>query len=185
VASQHRRLEEILAAAGVEPARLEFIGSPERAAHLDAYSRIDIAPEPLPHGSGITPLEALWMGVSVIAFRRHVLVAAGDLPALAAARQTLRGRVAGSAFGDAARHARAVEAAYSDSRSAPQAIASIGVGASLALPIIGKLLGHAHVQTTHRYAHLELDPAKRSAEFIVDRLAAAIGEAPVGPHGMA
>jgi integrase len=59
--------------------------------------------------------------------------------------------------------------------------ASIGVGAGLGLPIIAKLLGHAHVQTTQRYAHLELDPARRSAEFIADRLAAAMGEVPVGP----
>ena len=34
--------------------------------------------------------------------------------------------------------------------------ASTGVGAGLGLPIIGKLLGHSHMQTTQRYAHLEL-----------------------------
>ncbi len=33
--------------------------------------------------------------------------------------------------------------------------ASFGAGASLGLPIIGKLLGHSQAATTHRYAHLD------------------------------
>ena len=52
------------------------------------------------------------------------------------------------------------------------------VGAGLGLPIIGKLFGHSQVQTTQRYAHLELDPVRRSADFIAGRLATAMGEAP-------
>jgi integrase len=32
--------------------------------------------------------------------------------------------------------------------------ASIGAGASMGLPVIGKLLGHSQAATTHRYAHL-------------------------------
>jgi integrase len=39
--------------------------------------------------------------------------------------------------------------------------ASIGAGAGLGLPIIGKLLGHAHATTTARYAHLDADPLRR------------------------
>jgi integrase len=54
--------------------------------------------------------------------------------------------------------------------------ASAGVGMGLGLPIIGKLLGHTQVQTTHRYAHLELDPIRRGAEFIGIQLAAGLGE---------
>lgn len=57
--------------------------------------------------------------------------------------------------------------------------ASTGVGAGLGLPIVGKLLGHTQVQTTQRYAHLELDPIRRGAEFIGNQLATAMGE--VGP----
>lgn len=34
--------------------------------------------------------------------------------------------------------------------------ASVGAGASLSLPIIGKLLGHTQAATTQRYAHLAL-----------------------------
>lgn len=54
--------------------------------------------------------------------------------------------------------------------------ASAGVGVGLGLPIVGKLLGHTQVQTTHRYAHLELDPLRRGAEFIGHQLATAMGE---------
>jgi integrase len=38
--------------------------------------------------------------------------------------------------------------------------ASFGAGASLGLPIIGKLLGHSQAATTHRYAHLDADPIR-------------------------
>jgi integrase len=49
--------------------------------------------------------------------------------------------------------------------------ASFGAGASLGLPIIGKLLGHAHPATTHRYAHLDADPMRRAVEVIGSNLA--------------
>ena len=44
--------------------------------------------------------------------------------------------------------------------------ASIGAGASLGLPIIGKLLGHSKASTTQRYAHLAADPMRRAVETI-------------------
>jgi len=59
--------------------------------------------------------------------------------------------------------------------------ASFGAGAGLGLPIIGKLLGHAHATTTARYAHLDADPLRRASEHIGSRLAAAMGEADNGP----
>jgi integrase len=54
--------------------------------------------------------------------------------------------------------------------------ASFGAGAGLGLPIIGKLLGHAHAATTARYAHLDVDPLRRASEHIGARLAEAMGE---------
>lgn len=57
--------------------------------------------------------------------------------------------------------------------------ASVGAGAGLGLPIIGKLLGHSHAATTARYAHLDLDPLRRASEHIGSRLAAAMGETKV------
>jgi integrase len=56
--------------------------------------------------------------------------------------------------------------------------ASVGAGASLGLPIIGKLLGHTQAGTTHRYAHLDADPMRRAAETIGATIAAAMGGAP-------
>ena len=44
--------------------------------------------------------------------------------------------------------------------------ASLGVGASLGLPVVGKLLGHSQARTTSRYAHLDADPLHRAANLI-------------------
>jgi integrase len=52
--------------------------------------------------------------------------------------------------------------------------ASIGAGASLGLPIVGKLLGHSQPATTARYAHLDAAPLRRASNVIGDHLAAAL-----------
>lgn len=52
--------------------------------------------------------------------------------------------------------------------------ASIGAGSSLGLPIIGKLLGHAHAQITARYAHLDADPVRRASDLIGEQLSEAL-----------
>ncbi len=60
--------------------------------------------------------------------------------------------------------------------------ASVGAGAGLGLPIIGKLLGHAQASTTARYAHLDADPLRRASDQIGGRIQAAMGESP--PRGV-
>ena len=52
--------------------------------------------------------------------------------------------------------------------------ASAAVGAGQGLPMIGKLLGHTHVATTARYAHLAADPVKAAAEQVSSVIASAI-----------
>jgi integrase len=52
--------------------------------------------------------------------------------------------------------------------------ASVGAGASLGLPIIGKLLGHSQAATTHRYSHLDADPLRRAADTIGATISAAM-----------
>jgi integrase len=52
--------------------------------------------------------------------------------------------------------------------------ASIGAGASMGLPVIGKLLGHTQAATTHRYAHLDADPLRRAVETIGSTIDAAM-----------
>lgn len=50
--------------------------------------------------------------------------------------------------------------------------ASVGVGGSLGLPIVGKLLGHSQPKTTARYAHLDADPLKRAVNKIGEHVQA-------------
>ncbi|MDJ0450406.1 site-specific integrase [Methylocystis sp. JR02] len=52
--------------------------------------------------------------------------------------------------------------------------ASVGAGAGLGLPIVGKLLGHMQTATTQRYAHLDADPVRLAADKIGASLAAAL-----------
>ncbi|MGQ0741989.1 MAG: tyrosine-type recombinase/integrase [Alphaproteobacteria bacterium] len=52
--------------------------------------------------------------------------------------------------------------------------AAMGVGSSLGLPVIGKLLGHSQPSTTHRYAHLDADPLHKAANLIGHQIAAAL-----------
>ena len=52
--------------------------------------------------------------------------------------------------------------------------ASVGAGAGMGLPIVGKLLGHRDPKTTARYAHIADDPAKAAADRIAGTIAAAM-----------
>lgn len=56
--------------------------------------------------------------------------------------------------------------------------ASAAVAAGDSLPLIGKLLGHADVKTTARYAHLADDPVKAAANRISNTIAAAMEAKP-------
>lgn len=53
--------------------------------------------------------------------------------------------------------------------------ASFGAASGLGLPMIGKLLGHRQVSTTHRYAHLDNDPLRRATGTIGSQIASAMG----------
>jgi site-specific recombinase XerD len=44
--------------------------------------------------------------------------------------------------------------------------ASVGAGAGMSLPMIGKLLGHTQASTTQRYAHLAVDPVRAASNLI-------------------
>lgn len=54
--------------------------------------------------------------------------------------------------------------------------ASVGAGAGLSLPIIGKLLGHTQASTTERYAHLDSDPLRKASNEIANSLAFQMGD---------
>lgn len=48
--------------------------------------------------------------------------------------------------------------------------ASVGAGAGMGLPVIGKLLGHSQASTTQRYAHLDADPVRAAANTIAEKI---------------
>lgn len=133
-----RRFEE----RGVARDRIELIGQVLSAAeHLEMYNRIDIALDTFPYNGTTTTLEAIWMGVPVIALAgtRHVsrvglsiltnaglteLVAndaedyvaiatalAGDADRLRGLHESLRDRLSASPLLDAASFTRDLEAA--------------------------------------------------------------------------
>jgi integrase len=52
--------------------------------------------------------------------------------------------------------------------------ASTGIGDQMGLPVIGALLGHADPSTTHKYAHLADEVARRAVESIGGKIAAAL-----------
>jgi integrase len=59
--------------------------------------------------------------------------------------------------------------------------ASFGINSGQNLSVIGKLLGHAKILTTQRYAHLADDPLRRANEQIGSTLAASLMGRPMPP----
>jgi predicted O-linked N-acetylglucosamine transferase (SPINDLY family) len=139
----HReRLRKRAAAEGIEPQRIEFVGTFPVAKYLEQYHRIDIALDPFPYPGGTTSCDALWMGVPVVTLPgvtaisrgglsilsnlelpelvaaspdEYVRIAAelaANLPRLADLRATLRERMRISPLMDAPGFARDIEAAY-------------------------------------------------------------------------
>lgn len=126
---------------GIGAERLRLQTPQPRADYLAAYQQVDIALDPFPYPGGTTSLEALWMGVPVLTlagasalsrqgqsilqnlgmgdwvatdaqgYLDRALRHASDLPALAALRAGLRGRLLQSPLCDAPRFAAHFEAA--------------------------------------------------------------------------
>jgi predicted O-linked N-acetylglucosamine transferase (SPINDLY family) len=65
------RIRQLLAdrfsAQGLQPERIEFLGSTLRDVHIAAYNRVDICLDPFPQNGGVSTWEALHVGVPVLA----------------------------------------------------------------------------------------------------------------------
>jgi len=138
----HRReLEARMAARGVSPDRLAFVGRCAREGYMAWYNQIDVALDPFPYGGGTTTCDALWMGVPVVTLAgrtavgrggvsilsqlgleslvaadpaRYLEIAtdlAGDAPRLHDLRRQLRARMKTSRLSDGVAFARDLEAA--------------------------------------------------------------------------
>ncbi len=62
-----KRFAVMFAEQGIAPERLIFRGPSELSEMMQEYGDIDIALDPIPYNGGTTTLQALWMGVPVIA----------------------------------------------------------------------------------------------------------------------
>ena len=71
-----------LASEGVAAERVEFLPRVPIANYLNLFNRVDIALDTVPYGGGTTTLDALWMGVPVVA-------AVGDTPVSRSAASVL------------------------------------------------------------------------------------------------
>ena len=130
------------AAAGVDPARVSFVGYMPYDNYFRQYHNLDLALDTMPYGGGITTCDALYMGVPVVTRRGPTAVGriaasmltavglpdliadtdadyvelaarlAADRPRLAELRRTLRERMLASPLMDASAFTAAVEVAY-------------------------------------------------------------------------
>lgn len=129
------RFAALFAAQGIGPERLTFRGPVGLDAMMQEYGDLDIALDPTPYNGGTTTLQALWMGVPVVALAGGNFVArmgasflttlgrpawvaadddayvaavcqlAADLPALRQGRAALRATMAASPLCDIASYA--------------------------------------------------------------------------------
>jgi protein O-GlcNAc transferase len=140
--AHRQRVLEAAAGAGIDRARVRFVGSVPLREYLELHQHIDVALDPFPWTGGTTTLDSLYMGVPVISLVGQRAVSRGgltilthaglpelatstreayvqragelaaDLPRLAELRRTLRPRLAASRLMDACAHARALEHAW-------------------------------------------------------------------------
>jgi protein O-GlcNAc transferase len=80
---RHRdRIAAEFSAAGIDPARLEWVGKLPMPDYLATYHRLDIALDPFPYTGGTTTCDALWMGVPVVTLAGNRAVARGGVSIL-------------------------------------------------------------------------------------------------------
>ena len=139
---ERQRIIADFAGYGIGEERLQLMPGTPHSEHLAAFGRVDIALDPFPTTGGISTLEAMWMGVPVVALLGNgipsrvggaIVSAAGltdwvatsedeyveiakrfaaDPATLAKLRSSLRPSMAASPLGDSIQYCRAVEDAY-------------------------------------------------------------------------
>ena len=137
-----QRLAALFKQNGIDGDRLLLETGLPHPQFMAEYSRVDIALDPFPYTGGLTTLEALWMGVPVVAMSGETFAArhscthlinagfsawvcqnpeqyletaatlAGDFAALAVLRQTIRPKLAVSPILDGGRYTRNLEKVY-------------------------------------------------------------------------
>ena len=75
--AHRQKLRDRMAASGVDPHRLDFIGFLPMREYLERYRSIDIALDTFPYAGGTTTCDALWMGVPVVTYAGATAVGRG------------------------------------------------------------------------------------------------------------
>jgi integrase len=127
---------------------------------------------------GIIHLEDSKTGRKPIYLSAAALSVLSDLPRVEGNQHLIPGEKDGASRADLKRPWAAIrkEAKLGSVRihDLRHSFASIGAGASMGLPIIGRLLGHSQPQTTAKYSHLQADPLRRAADTIGATISAAM-----------
>jgi predicted O-linked N-acetylglucosamine transferase (SPINDLY family) len=140
--NHRQRVYGELAAHGVSPDRLTFVGVQSPTEYFRFYNRVDVALDPFPYGGGTTSCDAFVMGVPVVSLAGNTAVGRGgrsilsnvgladlvandvseyvqkatelgrDHPRLTSLRRELRGRMQSSPLMNAPRFTRHVERAF-------------------------------------------------------------------------
>jgi predicted O-linked N-acetylglucosamine transferase (SPINDLY family) len=140
--SVRQRVLKKMAEAGIEAARIEFVGRLPRSKYMEIYRRLDIHLDTLPYCAHATALDSFWMGVPMVTLVGQTLVGragwcylnnlkltdlaahtdeqfvniaaslANDLPRLKELRSTLRHRLEASPLMDGKKFAAAVTTIY-------------------------------------------------------------------------
>ena len=77
-----RRVLDLFAADGIDPARISFVGPQPTPKYFQQYNAIDIALDTFPYTGGTTTCDALWMGVPVVTLAGKTAVSRGGVSIL-------------------------------------------------------------------------------------------------------
>ena len=77
-----RRVLDLFAADGIDPARISFVGPQPTPKYFQQYNAIDIALDTFPYTGGTTTCDALWMGVPVVTRAGRTAVSRGGVSIL-------------------------------------------------------------------------------------------------------
>ncbi len=80
--SHRRRVLDLFAADGIDPARISFVGPQPTPKYFQQYNAIDIALDTFPYTGGTTTCDALWMGVPVVTRAGKTAVSRGGVSIL-------------------------------------------------------------------------------------------------------
>lgn len=78
-----QQITQRFAQRGIDAARLDLRGASAHHEMLEEYGHMDVALDPFPFNGGMTTLEALWMGVPVLALAGDTVVSRQSVAALA------------------------------------------------------------------------------------------------------